>query len=81
MRGTAMFNNRELRVKVVKTSKYEDSTEDNSVLAYMDPELMADIVKDLLKHTAIVFGVSIAAGIVLNTVAEVVKTVVESKIK
>jgi len=76
-----MFNNRELRVKVVKTSKYEDSTEDNSVLAYMDPELMADIVKDLLKHTAIVFGVSIAAGIVLNTVAEVVKTVVESKIK
>lgn len=73
-----MFKNKAIQVKVVPANQNESSSNETT-RAYNDPEQMNKIAKDFVKHTVLVIGVAFAAGVVLNTVAEIVKKAAEHK--
>lgn len=75
-----MFKNKAIQVKVVPANQNESSSNEIT-RAYNDPEQMNRIAKDFVKHTVIVIGVAFAAGVVLNTTAEIVKKAAEHKLQ
>lgn len=77
-KGYAMFNNRALQVKMVKTANPEDTTE-NVVRPYQDPELMNAIAKDLIKNATITIGTAVGGYKVLTTICEIAKIAAKAK--
>jgi hypothetical protein len=74
-----MLFNRALQVSVVKPSK-DDTTDTDVVRPYQDPELMNEIAKDFVKHTALTLGAVFVAKTVLTTACEIVKIAAQAKL-
>lgn len=65
------LNNREIRIKVAKTPQNENEAPEMEERIYVDPEKIAKIAKDLVKHTAIAVGAVLVASKVLDTLSEI----------
>jgi len=64
----AMFKNRALQVKMVKTGTEEEPVDE---VVSLDPEQIAKIAKELVKHTAIAIGALIVTTAVATAAKEI----------
>lgn len=74
-----MFKNREIRIKLAKTPQTENDPITMEERFNVDPEQIAQIAKDLLKHTVIAVGVVIVTKSVLTTLSQIIINKSESK--
>lgn len=66
-----MFENRSLKVQMVKTPKQPEAAEVREPRVRVDPLLINYIAKDQVKHTVTILGAAFAAKKVLDTVCEI----------
>lgn len=76
-----MFKNRAIQVKMVKTSKNEDTSEPIEERVHVDPEQINKIAKDFVTHTAIVVGAVVVGTTVLNTLSKIAIITAKAKIR
>lgn len=75
MKGPVMLEkfmkNHEIRVRMSKTEPSEEPTTEMDVVPPVDPDEYTELIKDIVKYTAVTVGVLAGGLMILHTISEI----------
>lgn len=76
-----MLGNRALQVKLVRTKKAEEPSEEPQECTHLDPELISLISQEFVVHTFVAAGIVYSAVKVLDTISKIAVIAAKAKIR
>jgi len=76
-----MFGKRAFQISLVKTSPQNSSSKEHVTEYHIDPTQLSELIKDQVRHTAIIVGTALTVRTVLNTASEIALITAKAKIR